>query len=524
MRFCSTLLLLVLCAAAADPLNRDSPQSSVTAFLEACRQKDYRRASRYLDLRRLQANQRSTEGVRLAEQLDRILESDTRFDEAALSRDDNGPPRQVVAVFRAEGRDVPLEVERVEFRPGASVWLFTPDSVDLIPKLAQTASDSPVEKYLPAPLVAWKFLDVPLWQWMAFLMLGVLLLGLSRIFCGLLLLWAAPAVHRMAPSSDPALLNEFTAPLRLLVVALAFRAGVEWIAPVPRLSRFLDHAAELLVFVAIAWLCMKAVDAGIARIRGVLRVKHQTFAYSVLPLASRVLKILIAVLAGLTVLSNWGYNTTTILAGLGVGGLAVALAAQKTIENLFGGVAVITDRPVVVGDFCKYDKGMGTVEDIGLRSTRIRTPDRTLVTIPNGAFSSMTLENFSRKDKTWFHLTLNLRRDTTPDQVREILRSITNLLKNHPKMETGAHPVRFAGIGTYSLDLEVDAYIAVTSDDELLPIQEGLYLQILDAVQSAGTALALPTQEYTSSAAGPARNGAAQDTRGNGTPVAHSQV
>src|SRR5262249_55845470 len=140
------------------------------------------------------------------------------------------------------------------------------------------------------------------------------------------------------------------------------------------------------------------------------------------------------------------------------------------------------------------------------------------------AFSSMTLENFSRKDKTWFHLMLNLRRDTTPDQVREILRSITNLLKTHPKMETSAHPVRFAGIGTYSLDVEVDAYIAVTSDDELLPIQEDLYLKILDAVQSAGTALALPTQEYTSSGAGPARNGAAQDIRGNGTPVAHSQA
>ncbi len=102
----------------------------------------------------------------------------------------------------------------------------------------------------------------------------------------------------------------------------------------------------------------------------------------------------------------WGYNTTTLLAGLGIGGVALALASQKTIENLFGSVAVISDRPVSVGDFCKFGSSMGTVEDIGLRSTRIRTLDRTLVTVPNGSFSTMTLENFDRRDKTLFHVTL----------------------------------------------------------------------------------------------------------------------
>jgi MscS family membrane protein len=137
---------------------------------------------------------------------------------------------------------------------------------------------------------------------------------------------------------------------------------------------------------------------------------------AVLPLLSRVFKITIVILAIAAILSNWGYNTTTILAGLGIGGVAIALAAQKTIENLFGGVAVISDHPVSVGDFCRFGDRVGTIEDIGLRSTRIRTPDRTLLNVPNAQFSSMTLENFSRRDKTLFHLTLNLRRDTTPDQ------------------------------------------------------------------------------------------------------------
>jgi len=198
----------------------------------------------------------------------------------------------------------------------------------------------------------------------------------------------------------------------------------------------------------------------------------------------------------LSVLSIWGYNTSTILAGLGVGGLAVALAAQKTIENLFGGISVITDRPVVVGDFCKVGDRTGTVEDIGLRSTIIRTPDRTLLTIPNGAFSGMTLENFSRKDKTWFHVTLNLRRDTTPEQVRELLSSLTGIVNGTTHVEEAAHPVQFAGVGTYSLDLEVGAYFNTVDDAEFALIREDLFLKILDAIESAGTALAIPTQAY----------------------------
>jgi MscS family membrane protein len=187
------------------------------------------------------------------------------------------------------------------------------------------------------------------------------------------------------------------------------------------------------------------------------------------------------------------------------------LAAQKTIENFFGGVAVVSDRPVAVGDFCKFGDRMGTVEDIGLRSTRIRTLDRTLVTVPNGQFSSMTLENFDRRDKMLFHFMLNVRRDTKPDQVRDLLGSVSKILKEHPKLETGALPVHFNGVGTYSLDIEIFAYVLTKDGDEFAKTQQELYLAILDAVEAAGTALALPTQanvSYSVANAIPAQNGA----------------
>jgi MscS family membrane protein len=150
---------------------------------------------------------------------------------------------------------------------------------------------------------------------------------------------------------------------------------------------------------------------------------------------------------------------------------------------------------------------MGTVEDIGLRSTRIRTPDRTLVTVPNGSFSGMTIENFDRRDKMLFHVTLNLRRDTTPDQVRLLLQSITKLLEDNPKFERGTMPVRFVGIGSYSLDVEIFIYVLTLNGDEFMKIQQDLFLSIMDAVASVGTALAVPTQATVTYAAQPVSNG-----------------
>lgn len=246
--------------------------------------------------------------------------------------------------------------------------------------------------------------------------------------------------------------------------------------------------------IGAAWLLVKTVDLISGQIRLRLEARHSTLSRSALPLASRVIKIAILIFAVTAVIGSWGYNTNTIWAGLGIGGVAVALAAQKTIENLFGGVAVVSDRPVAIGDFCKFGDRVGTVEDIGLRSTRVRTLDRTLVSVPNSEFSSLVLENFSRRDKVWFHPTLNLRRDTQPDQVRSVLEAIHRILTEHPKVEVGSLPVRFVGAGSYSLDVEVFAYIQTADYDEFLKIQQELLLKILDAISAAGTALAIPTQ------------------------------
>lgn len=484
-----------------DPLNRDTPQSSVFSFLEACRAKDYARARRYLDLRGLNDDRRTSDGPKLAQQLQQVLDRDPRFDVASLSASADGETddrlprdRDLLDTISVDGKPQQLLLERTTLRSGLQVWLFAPDSIRLIPKLAAVSSSSPIEKFLPPQLVSWKVMDTSLWRFIAMIVLAILLAAVSRWISRLAVYIADLLVKRTRLKIDNNVLRSFTAPFQLILPVAMFRA----VLPALELSALMRLATErmcqFLLIAGSAWLCIRAVDAFITGLYAMLVARKSSFPRSTLSLTSRILKLAILAFALTALLGDWGYNTSTILAGLGVGGIAIALAAQKTIENLFGGVAVISDRAVKIGDFCKFGSGSGTVEDIGLRSTRIRTINRTLVTVPNGAFSAMTLENLSRADKTLFHITLNLLRDTTPAQVRAVLESVGRKLRSYPKIEAGALPVRFVGVGSYSLDLEVFVYVLTTDGDEFLRIQQELLLTILDEVATAGTALALPTQ------------------------------
>ncbi len=370
-------------------------------------------------------------------------------------------------------------------RHGFPTWLVSADSVAMIPKAHQAVGETPFEKKLPQQLVTFEILDTPVWRWIA--LLGM---ALAIWMVGGFLSWAiVTAVRRLVNAPG------FRGPLRVALAVAGFRAAIE-IAPPATLARtFIDRALGMVFFLSLAWAGAAIVDLVAERWQSRLDPRNQAVSYSVLPLGRQVLKLSLFLIAILGVLSVWGYNTTTILAGLGVGGLAVALAAQKTIENLFGGISVIGDRPVLVGDVCRFGDRVGTVMHIGLRSTRIRTPDRTIICVPNGQFSSMALENISGRDKIWFHPTMNLRRDTTSDQLMQVLSSFRNILAEDPKVETGKLPVRFIGVGPYSLDVEIGAYVNTFDYDEFLALQQELLLKMLQAVERAGTGLAVPLQE-----------------------------
>jgi small-conductance mechanosensitive channel len=182
-----------------------------------------------------------------------------------------------------------------------------------------------------------------------------------------------------------------------------------------------------------------------------------------------------------------------VIAGLGIGGIAVALAARSTIENFIGGLTLLADKPIKVGDFCKFGDQLGTVEGIGLRSVKVRSLGRTIVTIPNGEFVNLFLENYTRRDSILLHTVLQLRYETTPDQLRWVLREIRRMLLQHPKVLADPSRARFHNFGAYSLDIEIFAYVNTQDWNEYLAIQEDLYLRLMDIVEDSGSGFAFPS-------------------------------
>jgi MscS family membrane protein len=185
---------------------------------------------------------------------------------------------------------------------------------------------------------------------------------------------------------------------------------------------------------------------------------------------------------------------TTALAGLGIGGLAIGFGAQKTIENLFGGVSLLSDEVIRVGETCNFNGVVGMVEDISLRSTRIRTTERTELSIPNGSLATMNIDNLSRRDKFLFNPKIGLRYETTPDQLRYVLAQARRLLYEHPKVETPTARIRLVGLEQSSLALEIFTYILTRDVAEFTAIREDILLRLMDIVSDAGSGFAFPSQ------------------------------
>jgi MscS family membrane protein len=490
-------------AVTEDPLRRTTPRSSIHNLLEACHANRFSVAAQYLDLSDLSPSARSTEGSELARTLCDLLNANPRFEVNRLSNDPTGdvedglsPNKEDLATFELNGEPVTLQLSRENVQ-GQQLWLVSASSVARIPELSSLPiTTSAIASHLPEPLVKIQFVGTPLWVWLVLLIAAIILSLLSRWLSALFLIVVQPLAKRYAPEFESRRRFEaLTEPLRLILAVVVFRAIMGFTPPSALLREYIVRVLALLFFLGSAALVMRILDAISDHVISRLNPRERALTYSVLPLGLRIVKVCIFIVAVLFTLSAWGYNTNAILAGVGVGGLAVALAAQKTIENLFGGFSVISDRPVLVGDFCQVGGQVGTVEDIGLRSTRIRTLDRTVVTIPNSQFSTMTLENFSKRDKMWFHPALQLRPETPPPKVSAIMDAITKILQEHSMVDASGVPLRFAKITPQSLQIEIFAYVLTPDYNQFLIVQSELLVKFMEAASELEVGFAVPFAE-----------------------------
>jgi len=480
----------------AQALERTSPRATVEGFLAAVGARNYAEADRFLDLSDLPGAARKKAARKLRVVLDRQL----WIEPSAISGDAEGYANDGLAANQdsvgwLETPEGPHNVILVRVnRDGGQRWLFSAASVATASALYDELGYGRLTAYLPAPLIDYQFLNVQLWQWIALLLL-VLLAYLAAWIITRAAAWMLTPLTRWTETQiDNRVLSLMRGPVRLLIGIAVFSAGTLPLGLSVMVRTVLSAAEQLLVIAGVAWIVMRVLDVVTETLRERLVRRAQTNAISLLPPGRRTAKVLIVAIAVLAALNSFGFNVTAVLAGLGVGGIAVALAAQKSIENLFGGVTLYADQPVRVGDFCRFGDTVGTVEDIGLRSTRIRTLNRTTVAVPNAEFANLHLENFSKRDKFWYHPTIGLRYETTPDQLRYILVEVRRMLYAHPKVDPTPARVRFTTFNAYSLDLEIFAYILTSDYDGSLEVAEDLNLRIMDIVAAAGSSFAFPSQ------------------------------
>jgi MscS family membrane protein len=206
------------------------------------------------------------------------------------------------------------------------------------------------------------------------------------------------------------------------------------------------------------------------------------------------IKIAVVIIAALTWLNNLGYNVSTLLASLGVGGIAVAFALQKPLEDIFGAITLYNQQPIRVGDFCRFGDKTGTVENIGLRTTRLRTPANTMISVPNAKLAGEYLENFSVRRKILYNPTLRLRYDTAPEILHRVLADVRELLASHAKVVKDGPSVRFVRIGADALEIDIFANLDTTLWAEYLELVEELNIRLLQIIAAAGARRALPAR------------------------------
>lgn len=488
--------------AAVDPLGRTTPRGTVEGYLEAIRQSDIGKASQYLDVNNVPLPKRKATRLERAKQLIQLLDRNgyiNDIDDLSAAEDGevtDGLPSGVdqVGVLDRTTRKVPLLVHQVNGPDGLKIWQFEPATLNRVPFLLTTSEESLLDRVLPENLKSAKVGQVSSGHWIAIGFAAVVALAIGLLISATLVFLIRKLLERRQHIPGRVPLTSILIPLGVVIGVSLYRLIVVSIGVQLVARDYISWLATIASLLALAWLGVRIIDgiADIARY-GMSRTKRLS-SVAVIMLARRIAKAIILGIVAITILDIVGFDVSTGLAALGIGGIALALGAQRTIENLVGSITVVADRPVSVGDFCKFGEVMGTIEDIGIRSTQVRTLDRTIVTVPNGAFASMQIENYSRRDEFRFYTVLTMRYETTPAQIRFLLAEIKSMFDSHELVNPDPARVRFVGLGSHSIDIELFCYVRADDWNHFLVLREDMLLKIMEIVAQSGTDFAFPSQ------------------------------
>ena len=423
---------------ASDTLGRDTPHGTVIGFIQMAERGQFKLAANYLEGR-----ESAKKKEELARNLEVVLNRGLKVNLEGLSKspdgrlDDDLPvdlEKVGTATYGSESLDIVL---RRTTKPGVPpIWLFSSETLLGVTAAAEQLDLAWGEAIWPESFRSIRILSYPLFLWINLLVSVPLLCGIAWLVTGWLLVVLRPVFLRQSEEYGESALAGTKWLLFLLVFSIVARI-LSTAASTVGGRQFTASLSTVLIIVAVSGLLIRITKL-VTRLKIIhLRQGRSRSKIATVELGSWLLVCLWAIAGMFLILRSFDFELTAAVAGLGVGGIAIAFAAQKTIENLFGTVMVIADEVIHVGDYCQAGSIEGRVESIGLRSTRIRTLDRNLVSIPNGQLSTMSIGNLARRDKFLFRHNIRLRYETTANQLRDVMAKIRKVMSEQAGLESG---------------------------------------------------------------------------------------
>jgi MscS family membrane protein len=478
----------------------------IREFIRAVDRNDYVSAARYMQLSRDQ----HPNAELLARDIHELM--NCCFDQpiAAISDADTGALDDGLPLDQERIGPLKIGDHRADIilvhvsRPDGSIWLISSMTLEQVPALHQLITEGRVERLMPQVLQEHSFLGVSLAHWIVWLV--TLLLPIP---CFMLLFRAFISVIRIsARDADKrtfllGLSERIKWPLILILSVLAHLFSLRRIG-FPLQFRIISwHIGAIILILLTTSALRRSVTIFFDRTRLKLLRIDRTNSASMVLLGERLFKVLLTIAAIFAALTVAGVDTKTALTGLGIGGIAVAFGAQKTIENLLGGILLISDRAIAVGDFCSISGRLGTIEDITLRSVRMRTLEQTLLLIPAGSLSQENIENFRSRSKMLMTFTIRLQYSATQTQISTIRDEIYKLVTQDVRVEASSARVNVTDFAQWAIELQIWSYLLTADIQKFNAIREEILLRIAQIVETAGCRFALPSQTIYSGTTSP---------------------
>jgi len=487
-------------ADSAATVSAASPRAALQAYLRLAEASDWVGAAEYLSVPTVERGRSAQLAKRLKTIFDQRLAIDVRTVSGAVTGDttdgDVGGDR-IGVIASPNGHEDPVRMVRLSAPSsgGPMRWVFSQATVGFIDGWFDNSGAPWLRERLPKTLMREGPLNVYYWQWIGIaLAIPIVLLvawGLGAVLRNLL----GRIAQRTVTDWDDLLLEHLRGPFRLWAASLAIGPLLSLLDLNTRVAGFFTSLTRGLVLTSIFWGLLSIVRLAQDRVANAAWATGQgTQARTLVPLLGNFLRVTLAIVALLVALAQFGYPVGTLLAGLGIGGIAVALAAQKTVEHLFGSVSLAADNAFRVGDWVRAGGSEGAVERIGLRSTSLRTVDRTVVRIPNGRLADERIETFGERDRILLRTDIDLTYATTPEQLERIRDALEAALRAHPLVYTDVMRINVVGFTDSAIRINVVAWFLTTNWEAFLRIRHEMLITFMRIIGDNGSSFAFPSR------------------------------